>query len=181
MHLDWSQLAAFLGHGVGYLTVLLLCLCGLVLSALTFSGTWLVFAATVLAAWLRAPHFPGLATILIFLVLCVSIEIAEWLAGAWGVQRRGGSMLAGLAALVGGLIGLLLGTLIPVFILGPLLGMFAGSFGLAYLVERSRLKRHDAALHIATGAILARAAMLMVKVTATLGMIVILLLGMLLA
>jgi uncharacterized protein YqgC (DUF456 family) len=181
MHLDWSQIGVLLGHGVGLLAVLLLCLGGLILSALTFSGTWLVFAATLLAAWLYAPGFPGLVTIIIFLLLCVGLEVAEALAGAWGVQKRGGSKLAGLAALLGGIIGLLLGSLLPVFILGPLLGLFAGSFGLAYLVERSRSKQHQAALHIATGAILARLAMLVVKVTVTLGMVVILLIGLLVA
>ncbi len=181
MHVDWSQVGALLGHGVGYLTVLLLCLCGVLLSALTFSGTWLVLAATVLAAWLRAPGFPGLVTILLFLLLCLAIEVVEWLAGAWGVQRRGGSKLAGVAALLGGLLGLLLGSLLPLFMLGPLLGLFAGSFGLAYLVERYRLKHHGAALHIATGAILARAAMLMVKITATLFMVAVLLIGLLVA
>lgn len=179
MHLDWTQIGALLGYGAGYLAVLLLCLCGLIFSALTFSGTWLVFAATLLAAWLHAPGFPGLVTIIIFLLLCVGIEVAEWFAGAWGVQRRGGSKLAGLAALVGGLLGLLLGNLIPLLFVGPLLGLFAGSFGLAYLVERQRLKHHAAAIHIATGAVLARAAMLMVKVAATLGMVAVLLLGLL--
>jgi uncharacterized protein YqgC (DUF456 family) len=172
-------MGALLGHGAGWLAVLLLCLGGLLLSVLTFSGTWLVFAATLLAAWLRGPTFPGLATILLFLLLCVAIEVAEGFAGAWGVQKRGGSKLAGLAALLGGFLGLLLGSLLPLFIIGPLFGLFAGSFGCAYLVERSRSRQHQAALHIATGAILARLAILVVKVTATLGMVVILLVGLL--
>ncbi len=179
MQLDWSQMGALLGHGAGWLAVLLLCLGGLLLSVLSFSGTWIVFAATLLAAWLRGPHFPGLTTILLFLLLCVTIEVVEVFAGAWGVQKRGGSKLAGLAALLGGFLGLVLGNLLPVPILGPLLGLFAGSFGLAYLVERNRCKQHQAALHIATGAVLARLAMLVVKVTATLVMVVILLVGLL--
>ena len=181
MHLDWSQIGALLGHGAGWLVVVLLCLGGLILSALTFSGTWFVLAATLLASWMRSPRFPGLTTTILFLLLCVTIEVAEWLAGAWGVQKRGGSKLAGLAALLGGFLGLLLGSLIPVFIMGPLCGLFAGSFGLAYLVERSRSKQRQAALYIATGAILARLTMLVVKVTATLGMVVILLVGLLVA
>lgn len=137
-----------------------------------------MLAATILAAWLRGPAFPGVVTIAIFALLCVSIEIVEWLAGAWGVQKRGGSKLAGLAAMLGGFAGLFLGGFIPVPILGPVIGMFAGSFGLAYLVERNRLKHHDPALHIATGAVLARIAMLLVKITATFAMTLALFIGM---
>ena len=181
MHLDWTQIGATAGHAAGFFAVALLCLAGIILSALTFSGTWLVLGATILAAWLRGPKFPGIATIVIFILLCIAIDAAEWLASAWGVQKRGGSKLAGLAAMLGGFIGLLLGNLIPIFIIGPLLGMFAGSFGLAYLVERNRLKKHDPALHIATGAVLARIAILLVKVTATLGMIAALFIGMAIA
>ncbi len=181
MSVDWTQIATTAGHSAGFLAVVLLCLAGLVLSALTFSGTWLVLGATILAGWLRGPKFPGIVTIVIFVLLCITIDVAEWLAGAWGVQKRGGSKLAGLAAMLGGFAGLFLGNLIPIPIIGPLIGMLAGSFGLAYLVERNRLKKHDPALRIATGAVLARIAILLVKVTATLGMIAALFIGMAIA
>ena len=181
MHLDWSQISATAGHAAGFFAVAVLCFAGLVLSALTFSGTWLVLGATLLAAWLRGPKFPGVATLVLFVLLCIAIDVAEWLAGAWGVQRRGGSKLAGFAAMLGGLAGLFLGAFIPIPIVGPLIGMFAGSFSLAYLVERNRLKKHDPALHIATGAVLARIAILLVKITATLAMIAILFIGMAIA
>ncbi len=181
MHIDWSQVGALLGHGAGYIAALLLCLAGLVLSALTFSGTWFVLGAALLLAWLRGPGFPGAATLIVFLLLCIAIEVAEWLAGAWGVQKRGGSKLAGVAAMFGGLLGLLLGSFIPIFVIGPLLGLLAGSFAGAYLVERHRLQAHAGALHIATGAILARIAMLLVKITVTLGLVVFLLLGLVFA
>lgn len=181
MHIDWSQVGALLGHGMGYVGALLLCLAGLLLSALTFSGTWLVLGAALLFAWLRGPGFPGAATLIVFLLLCIAIEVAEWFAGAWGVQKRGGSKLAGVVAMLGGVLGLLLGSLIPIFVIGPLIGLLTGSFTGAYLVERHRLQAHAGAVHIATGAILARIAMLLVKITATLAMITFLLLGVLFA
>lgn len=177
MALDWSSIGATTGHLAGYLVVALFCLGGVVVSALTFSGTWLVLAATLLAAWLSGPQFPGWITVVSFLLLCIVIEAAEFLAGLWGVQKRGGSTLAGFAALLGGILGMLLGSLIPPPVVGTLLGMFGGSFGLAYYVERRRLS-HERAAHIATGAVLARVAVLLLKVTATLGMIATLYIGM---
>jgi uncharacterized protein YqgC (DUF456 family) len=181
MHIDWSQIGETAGHAAGFFGIALLCLAGLVLSALTFSGTWLVLGATLLAAWLRGPKFPGIATIVVFVLICIAIDIVEWFAGSWGVQKRGGSKLAGLAALLGGFAGMFLGTFIPIPLVGSLIGMIAGSFGFAYLVERNRLKKHDPALHIATGAVLARIAILLLKVTATFGMILTLFIGMLIA
>lgn len=177
MHIDWAQLAGSTGSAAGIVVIVLLCAGGLLLSALSLSGTWLVLAATALAAWTSGPEFPGVATIALFAVLCLAVEAAEWLAGAWGVQRRGGSKLAGFMALLGGLAGMLLGSLL-VPVLGALPGALAGSFALAYIVERRRLQRHEHALHIATGAVLAHIAVVLVKVTATIGMITALFVGM---
>jgi len=101
------------------------------------------------------------------------------MAGHWGVRRRGGSRLAGFAAMGGGLLGLVLGSMIlPV--IGTFLGMLAGSFGLAYVVERHRLQASAPAAHIATGAVLACVAMLMLKVAVALVLVAVLAGGILL-
>jgi uncharacterized protein YqgC (DUF456 family) len=91
-----------------------------------------------------------------------------------GVSRKGGSKLAGLMAFIGGISGALLGALLPIPVpgLGPLLGMFLVSFLLVYAVEYRRLKLHEQAVNIATGAIIARAAIILLKVTATMGMLI---------
>jgi len=142
----------------------------LFLSCLSISGTWL---AALLAAWavFWKTGRVGWGTVAVFLIVSALIEGAEFLAGAWGVQRRGGSRKAGFAALAGGLAGLALGALIPVPFIGPLLGMTAGSFALAYAVERRRLQRHDQAARIAAGAVLARLLIILLKVGTTLAMI----------
>ncbi|MFH0953831.1 MAG: DUF456 family protein [Verrucomicrobiota bacterium] len=157
--------------GVGYVAVAMMCLVALLLSCLSISGTWLVLAAALLAAIVGGAGFPGLGTILLFIYIAVFVEVAEYVASVWGVRKRGGSGWAGVAALAGGVLGLYLGSVIPVPVFGNLLGMMLGSFGLVYAVERMRLKKSEPAVHIAWGAVMARVAVALIKVAATLGMI----------
>ena len=175
--MDWSELAVMVGWWVGWAAVVLLCLGGLTLSAVTLSGTWLVVAATALAAWLGGPAFPGWLTVTLFVLLSLGVEFVEWMASLWGVQRRGGSAAAGWAAMGGGLLGLILGS--PLSLFGGLIGMVVGSFVAAYAVEKRRLQAHQPALHIALGTVLARLFVLFLKTSATLGMVAVLGLGLL--
>ena len=174
MVLQWLQIG---GTWAGWMLVWLLCLAGLGLSAVSLFGTWCVVAATALALFLSPGPFPNAVTLILFAALAGLIELAEWAAGAWGVQRRGGSGWAGGAALVGGLVGLFLGTALPVPVIGSLLGMLVGSFGCAFAVERYRLKHSGQAAHIAWGAVVARLLVILLKVAATLGMTVVLIVG----
>ena len=150
--------------------VWVMCLVGLLLSCLSISGTWLVVGATLLAMVLGGAGFPGFGSLLGMIWIAICVEVVEYVAGVWGVKKRGGSNWAGLAALIGGMVGLVLGMAIPVPVLGGLLGMTAGSFGLVYGVERYRLKQTGPAVHIALGAVVARFFVVLIKVGATLGM-----------
>ncbi len=160
-----------------YFLVGLLCLLGFILSCLSLSGTWIVLVATAVAAWFNGAEFPGVATLVFFLVLCIGVEVLEAFAASWGVQKRGGSKAAGWAALGGGFLGMLLGSFIPIPIIGNLLGMVAGSCGGAFWVEHARMKRIEHAAHVATGAVLARLGVILLKISATLAMIFILAVG----
>ncbi len=173
MEIDWQALGSF---GI-YSLAALLCFFGFALSCLSLSGTWVVFGASLLVAWKRWPDFPGIPTLILFLVLCIGVEVVEALASAWGVQRRGGSKAAGWAALGGGFLGLMAGGLIPVPLIGNLIGMVLGSFGCAFLVEHAKMKKADHALHVATGAVIARLAVVFIKIGVTLGMTIVLALG----
>ena len=174
MEFDWQALGSF---GIYSLTALL-CFVGFVLSCLSLSGTWVVFGATLLVAWKRWPDFPGIGTLVVFLLICIIVEIVEAFAGAWGVQKRGGSKAAGWAALGGGLLGMLIGTIvIPIPVVGSLAGMIAGSFGCAFLVEHAKMKQADHAAHVAAGAVLARVGVIFLKVGMTLLMSLILAIG----
>ena len=86
--IDWLQVA---GAWTAWVAVWLLCLAGLGLSCVSLFGTWCVVLATVIASFLTPGTFPGLVTILLFALLSGLIELAEWVAGLWGVRRRGGS------------------------------------------------------------------------------------------
>jgi len=155
---------------------ILLCLIGLLLSTLTFSGTWMVLLAALITK--LTVGFPTLGTLAVCALLCIAAEVLEALAGFLGVQKRGGSKLAGLAALIGGLVGAGIGTgIFP--ILGTLTGMILGSFALAFLVEWNRLKHHGQAAHIAWGTVWARLSVLFLKTALTLGMSLWLLAGLL--
>jgi uncharacterized protein YqgC (DUF456 family) len=145
----------------------LLCGLGVLLSALAFSGTWLVLLAAVITFF--AGDFPSIGTLIVFTLLCIATEIIEALAGWFGVQKRGGSKLAGLAAIARGLVGAVIGS--GVFpIIGTFFGMLAGSFALAFLVEWNRLKHGGQAAGIAVGAVLARLGIICFKTLLTLGM-----------
>lgn len=155
------------------LTVLL-CLIGLLISTLTFSGTWLVLVAALITK--LTIGIPTVGSLVVFALICIAVELIELLAGFLGVQKRGGSKLAGFAALIGGLVGAGVGTgIFP--ILGTFAGMLIGSFGAAFLVEWNRLKHHEQAAHIAWGTVWARLAVLFLKTTLTLGMSLWLLVG----
>lgn len=153
---------------------------GLLLSCLGISGGYLIAGAAALAVPLSGPQFPGWGVPIGFALVAGAVDAVEWMASHWGVRRRGGSRLAGFAAMGGGLLGLFFGSLVlPV--IGSLIGMMAGSFGLAYLVERRRLQASAPAAHIATGAVLACVAMLMLKVAVALLLVGVLVGGMVLA
>ena len=173
MEVDWQSVGLF---GI-YSLAGLLCLVGFVLSCLSLSGTWLVLAATGLVAWARWPESPGIGTLVVFLILCIGVEIIEALAAAWGVQKRGGSKATGWAALGGGFLGMILGGFLPIPVLGNLLGMLAVSFGCAFLVEHAKMKKSDHAAHVATGAVLARLRVVFLKVGITLAMTATLIIG----
>ncbi len=173
MEVDWQALGSF---GI-YSLAALLCLIGFILSCLSLSGTWVVFGAAGLIAWARWPAFPGPAALIAFLLTCVAVEVLEALAASWGVQKRGGSKAAGWAALGGGFLGMIFGGLIPIPIIGNLLGMLIGSFGLAFLVEHAKMKKADHAARVATGAVLARLAVIFLKVGVTVAMTFALALG----
>jgi len=165
------EIAAHIGNVLLYVLLVILCLSGIILSCLSISGTWLVSLAAILSIFLKGDVFVGWICVAVFLLISGAIEGLEFIAGTMGVTRKGGSKLAGVMALVGGILGTILGGFIPIPLLGPILGMLVLSFVMVYAVEYQRLKKHSSAADIATGTVIARAVVILLKVTATLGMV----------
>lgn len=132
----------------------------LALLVLGLPGTWLILLSTIIAAWLQwdttvpaADQVIGLYVLLSLLGLAVLGEILEFIAGAAGARKAGGSAKGALAAIVGGIIGAIVGTvLIPIPVLGTLLGAAAGA-GLAALgVELAEGRPLEASVRVGVGA-----------------------------
>jgi uncharacterized protein YqgC (DUF456 family) len=161
------------------IAVFLCCLIGVIMCLLSLSGTWVVVLAAVIAFAGSGP-FPTWQVIFTYVAIAIALEVFEFFASAWGVHRRGGSRMAGIAAVVGSFAGLCLGTVvIPVPVVGSMLGMLLGGFAFVFLVEWKRLKKGNSAANIAWGSVLARIAVIFLKVFASVGLSAYLLYGML--
>lgn len=148
----------------------MLCLGGIFVSLLSFTGAWLIALAALAILWIHPESAGGWALAAAFVAVCIALEIFDFFAAKFGVSKRGGSSAAGWAALFGGLGGMILGSFIPLPVMGSLLGMMAGSFFAAFWVERRRLQHDEKAAHIAWGAVWARLAVMIIKTLAALGM-----------
>lgn len=106
------------------------CIAGVALTAAGLPGTWLmVLGALGVEAW--TPEMLSWNVIIAAAVLSVIGEVAEFVAGAIGAKKAGGSKRAALGAIAGGVVGAIVGTVtIPIPIVGTIIGSALGS-GLA--------------------------------------------------
>ncbi len=120
-------------------------------------GNWLMVLSTLLVVWLRpaasAPPMFSYGTLLAIVALATAGEVLEFIAGAVGTKRAGGSKRGAKGALIGGLIGALIGTVaIPIPVIGSLLGACIGAaIGAAYM-ELSGGRSTDESLRAGLGA-----------------------------
>jgi hypothetical protein len=96
------------------------------LNLLGLPGNWLMVAVTSVYAYLGpagSPASVGWKTVLAILVLAVLGEVVEFVAGALGAARLGGSWRGAGMALVGSLIGGVVGMIVglPIPVIGPFL------------------------------------------------------------
>ncbi|MDX2116533.1 MAG: DUF456 domain-containing protein [Planctomycetota bacterium] len=112
---------------------------GVALTLLGLPGIWLmVLAALGVEAW--RPELLSWTAIGTAAGLALAAEVAEFLAGAVGARKAGGSRRAALAAVAGGIVGGLVGTVaIPIPVVGTVLGAALGS-GLAAAVGELTLE-----------------------------------------
>lgn len=142
-------------------------LAGVLLSLTTIVGTafvvlglpgiWLMVLAALGVEWWR-PELLSWSAIITAAALSVLAEVAEFLAGAVGAQKAGGSKRAALGAIAGGMLGAIFGTvLIPIPIVGTVLGASIGAGAAAAGLELTlRDKTVGDAGRVGTGAFIGR-------------------------
>jgi hypothetical protein len=165
-------------HALALFLAALLSIAGIALSCISISGTWLVVVGAGLTAIVRPDSFPGLGTVVVFILVAGLVELFEFLAGWIGVTGRGGSRLSAVAAVAAGLAGAVIGgILLPVPVLGSIAGMTILSFAAVFAIELRRLKKRRQAANIALGVVTARVMVIFAKTAASLGMTVYLTIG----
>ncbi len=128
----------------------------LLLVPIGLPGTWLMVAATAAVAWLQEGMF-SLWTLGAIALIALGGEILEFIAGAAGSKKAGGTWRGAVGAILGGLVGGIAGTfLIPVPVLGSILGAALGAAGGALLGELSGGKKLEAAAAVGRGAFVGR-------------------------
>ena len=107
----------------------------LVLVVLGLPGTWLMVISTVALAWWQwdggessGQHMFGAATLVAVVIVAALGEVLEFISGAVGTKKAGGTRWGSVGALVGGVIGAIAATfLIPIPLLGSLIGACGGA------------------------------------------------------
>jgi uncharacterized protein YqgC (DUF456 family) len=92
-------------------------------------GTWLMLLlAAGLEWWLPGEYFFGAPVLWAVAILALSGEVLEFLFGAVGTHKAGGTRRAAAFAIVGGVVGAVVGTALPVPVAGTLIGASLGAF-----------------------------------------------------
>lgn len=141
--------------------VTLLNLVWLFLTVLSLPGNWLMVLTAAVAAWLLAvegiPGMFGYPVLIAAVVLATIGEILEFLLGAAGARKAGGSKRAAAASIVGAIVGGIVATpLVPIPLVGTLIGVCAGAFAGAFGVELLIGKPMEASLASGKGAAVGR-------------------------
>jgi uncharacterized protein YqgC (DUF456 family) len=135
-----------------YILVGLLLLLGLLGSVLPFlPGTLLILVGAFVYAWATDFVTLGASRLLILTALTVTAYAVDYVAGAIGVRRIGGSRWAMLGAALGALVGVFFGPL--GLILGPIIGAVAAELVQSQEIEASLRSGFGSALGMIAGAV----------------------------
>jgi uncharacterized protein YqgC (DUF456 family) len=136
---------------------------GWIANVLGLPGNWLIVAVAIGSWWLAAQEsriYVSLLPVIAIVLAALLGELLEFIAGALGASRMGGSkrgtLLAIGGSIAGAIVGLFFGTLIPVPIVGPVLVSLllgaGGAFAGAVTGERWAGKDWDASIQIGNAA-----------------------------
>ena len=120
-------------------------------------GTWLMLLSALALDWLQpGPPLFGKWPLATTAGLAAVAEIAEFVLGAAGARKAGGSRRGAALAIVGGIIGAILGTAIPIPVLGTLTGACLGAFAGSIVGDVASGKTVDASMDAGRGAAVGR-------------------------
>lgn len=159
--MSWFEIILLWG---GWLVLVGVGLVGLVLNLLGLPGIWLIVLGTIVygisSGW---GEYVGWTSVLTLLGIGITAELIEFLAGAAGSRKFGGSKRGMVGAVVGGLVGGIAGT--PIFpVVGTIAGSILGSFIGAFLVESGVLEKSSkSSAKVGIGAALGRALGIVIK------------------
>ena len=120
-----------------YIILLVVMFAGLAINLIGLPGLWLLYVGVLIYSWWTGWNvYAGWTTAIVLLVLGLLAEVAEFVAGAAGSKKAGGTRRGMIGAIVGGLVGgIVLTPFIPIPVVGTIAGACAGSFAGAALVE----------------------------------------------
>jgi hypothetical protein len=119
---------------VGHLVFFLFLLAGFLGLIFGLPGTWMIFGATLVYAWVTDFAQIGGGLLLLFGLLTVAGDVAEYVFGIAGARRFGSSNRGILFSILGGFAGAIVGA--PLFFgFGAILGALVGAFLGAVLIE----------------------------------------------
>jgi uncharacterized protein YqgC (DUF456 family) len=135
---------------VAYALVAGLLAAGLAGSVLPFlPGTPLILAGALVHALVTDFTPIGVGRLLILAAITALAQVLDYLAGALGAKKFGGSLWAVIGAVIGGVLGLFFGP--PGLVLGPVVGAIAGEFLKSGELEHSLRAGFGALVGMAVG------------------------------
>ncbi len=138
---------------VYYIFVLVLQLAGLFANLLGLPGLWLMVGSVGVFAWLtRYQQFVSNITLVVLVLIALTAEVVEFIAGSAGAKKAGGSRSAMIGAVVGGLLGGFFLTFVPIPIISTIVGVCLGAFIGAAVVEMVNQKDVGHSVRVGLGA-----------------------------
>jgi len=122
-------------HWIFYLLLIAGAFISWILVVLTWPGLWLMTAAAAAYALVTRERFIGWHTLLALLVLTLTADLFELLAGRMAARRSRAGDMSAIGGAVGGLAGGIAFSFVPIPIIAPILGLCLGCFAGSVVTE----------------------------------------------
>jgi uncharacterized protein YqgC (DUF456 family) len=139
------------------ITVCVLDTLWLAMTLLGLPGNWLIVGTAAGAWWLTDKALLGTGTLIALTGMALIGEVLEFMLGAAGAKKSGGSRRGALGAILGAIIGGVAGTfVVPIPIVGSIAGACGGAFIGAMALELHKGRSATHAAKIGQGAAIGR-------------------------